>query len=154
MVDDFAVFDLWAEEDDFCIFSDFDGVAGGPVKKVAGGDGFLLAVFVGDGDFAFEEVTPVRRLAEVVLESFEQGRDVGASAEGKVFAGDFTVAGRVAEIEGLTSDGTGDLNRGGNLCFWYVHDGCLVRPRERWMIGGLWRKGEGSLLARFEFFGF
>ena len=76
-----AVLDLGAEKDDFGIFNNFDRVARWPIKKIGARDAFVLAVFVGDGDFALDEVAPVRRLAEVVFEPFQERRDVGPSTE-------------------------------------------------------------------------
>jgi hypothetical protein len=67
----------------------------------------------------------MRRVAGVVLEAFQERRNVSAGAEGEVFASHLAEAGRVAEVACDTCDGAGDIDLGGNLILGYAHDGLL-----------------------------
>ena len=69
MINDLAVLHLRAEKNYFGIASDLHGVPRRPVEEVAGRDGFLLSVRIGDRYLPFHQVTSMRRLAEVILEA-------------------------------------------------------------------------------------
>ena len=110
---DSTMLGLRAKEDDFSICADSNRMARGPVEKVSTADGFFGAIAIGEGDLAFQHISPVWRLAEIGLQSLEKRCDIGSPLEGKVFAGHWSVAGCVAEIEVLAG------NRAGNI------DACL-----------------------------
>jgi hypothetical protein len=57
-------------------FSTRHGMAGRPIEQVAGAHRLLACVAVGDREFAFDQVAPMRGLAQVVLQALQQGRDV------------------------------------------------------------------------------
>src|SRR3546814_9673701 len=79
-----AVFVLGAEKNDFGILAGFHRVARAPVEQVPVADRLLLAIGVGHLKSSLQQVAPVGRLAQVVLQTLEQGRDVGPGSQGKV----------------------------------------------------------------------
>src|SRR3546814_5071004 len=99
-----AVFVLGAEKNDFGILAGFHRVARAPVEQVSVADRLLLAIGVGHLKSSLQQVAPVGRLAQVVLQTLEQGRDVGPGSQGKVLAADGAVAGGVAEAGLLSCD--------------------------------------------------
>src|SRR3546814_5563639 len=94
-----AVFVLGAEKNDFGILAGFHRVARAPVEQVSVADRLLLAIGVGHLKSSLQQVAPVGRLAQVVLQTLEQGRDVGPGSQGKVLAADGAVAGGVRSEE-------------------------------------------------------
>jgi len=52
VIDDMAVFMLWAEHDDFCVSIDLHIVPRRPVEQIVGLHGLLLAGHVGRGELA------------------------------------------------------------------------------------------------------
>src|SRR3546814_11983137 len=93
-----AVFVLGAEKNDFGILAGFHRVARAPVEQVSVADRLLLAIGVGHLKSSLQQVAPVGRLAQVVLQTLEPGRDVGADrksvVEGKSVAVREDVGGR------------------------------------------------------------
>src|SRR3546814_1663358 len=65
---------------------------------------------VGHLKSSLQQVAPVGRLAQVVLQTLEQGRDVGPGSQGKVLAADGAVAGGVAEAGLLACDRARDID--------------------------------------------
>ena len=109
MVYNRAVFLLRAKENDFGVLGNRDGMARGPVEKIAAEDEVFRAIQVGYGDFAFDQIAPMGRLTEVIFEALEQGRDVDAGRKRKIFAGDFAVACRIAKFGYLASYGARNI---------------------------------------------
>jgi len=91
----------------------------------------------------------VRRVAGVVLEALQEWRDVGASAEGEVFASHLAEAGRVTEVGGYSRDRAWDVDLGGNLILGYAHIGLLFHWFE---VFAAWH--EGLLRAGLTAYGF
>ena len=89
MIDNFDVLLLRTEQNNFCILIDLYSMAGRPVKKVTAVHGVLRSVAVCDDDLAFDQVSPMRRLAKITFESFEQWSNVGAGGQREVFAREF-----------------------------------------------------------------
>ena len=116
---------LRAEQDDLGVLDRPHAVPGRPVEEVVLLARVDLAVGVRHHELPREHVAPMRRVAGVVLEAFQERRNVSAGAEGEVFASHLAEAGRVAEVACDTCDGAGDIDLGGNLILGYAHDGLL-----------------------------
>src|SRR5262245_18656295 len=68
MINDLAMLLLRTEKNDFGIASDFNCVSWRPIEKIVGRDGFFMSVSIGDRYLTFHQITPMRRLTEVILE--------------------------------------------------------------------------------------
>lgn len=88
VVDDMAVFALWAEHDDLRVGVDLYVVPGWPVKQVIRIDSLLLAVCIGRGELAEQDETPMGTLAHIAFKSLKQRGGINARRETEVFAAD------------------------------------------------------------------
>ena len=77
MINYTGVLVLRAEQDELAVPGDPNRVSRWPVEQVPGRDLLLGPVAKGDAQLAVDQVAPVRRLAEVVLEPLQERRDVG-----------------------------------------------------------------------------
>jgi len=69
MINDLTMFHLRAEKNYFGIASDLHCVSWRPVKEIVGRDNLLLSVKISDRYLPFQQITPMRRLAAVILEA-------------------------------------------------------------------------------------
>ncbi|WP_442480510.1 hypothetical protein [Variovorax boronicumulans] len=132
MVDHVRVLVLRTEHHDLRVGVDLDVVAGRPIEQVVCLDGLLFPGVVGGGDLALEHEPPVRALAGVVVvQALEERRRVDARRQREVLAADLAVAGRVAEIQTLPDQGTGNFHLHVDGVFCDMHEVLLEGPRAR-----------------------
>jgi hypothetical protein len=121
-----AVFMLGRKEDDLRVFGGANSVAGRPVEEVATVHRFFAAVGVSHDHLPFDQETPMRGLAEVVLKSLQQTGEISSRTHRKVFARHLAVASGVSEIEGLAGNRAGNVNLNGYILFVDSHSDQLV----------------------------
>ena len=115
------VFDLRAEEDHFGVVNDTYTMARRPIKEVLTDAGFLRAVGVTDYNLTRHDESPVWCLTCVAIETFQQRRDIGPSAERKIFSGHRPTVRCVTEVDRLAGDGAGHVDLGRDVILGDVH---------------------------------
>ena len=121
MIDYGAVFGLRTEQDDLRVTSDSHGVPRWPVEEIASGYALLRPIQIRHRDLAFNHVSPMRGLAAIGLEALEERGDICACFQGKVFASDGAITGRIAEVEYLTGDCAGNVETRLDILFCDSH---------------------------------
>lgn len=74
---------LRAEEHDICILRYRHRVARAQIDEIAALDRLLHAIRIGDCEEPLQDMTPMRRLAEVAFEPLQQGRQILPAAREK-----------------------------------------------------------------------
>lgn len=103
MVDHENVLALRTEHDEIRIRVYLHVVAGWPVKQIIRGHRLLFPRRIGRGDLSSENVAPVRTLAEVTFQSFEQGSGVHARSQAEVLGTELVVTDGICERYGSTA---------------------------------------------------
>jgi hypothetical protein len=113
---------LRTEKDELRVLDRAHAVPRRPVKKVAFFASLDFTVDVRHLEFSREHVAPMRSMAGVVLETFQERRNVSTCPQGEILATHLAETSRVTEVCGDTCDGTGDVDLGRNLIFGDTHD--------------------------------
>ncbi|CDX11917.1 hypothetical protein MPL3356_110233 [Mesorhizobium plurifarium] len=121
VIDHMAVLVLWAEHDNGGILHDAHIVSGRPVKEVVLSHRLLPPLRIRRGDLALEHIAPVRALAAVVVEAFEQRRRVDTLGEREMFGADLIVTGDAAEAQALPYHCSRKLKTQVNVIFCNFH---------------------------------
>ncbi len=125
MLDDGAVLDLRAEQDDLGIDAHAHRMARRPIEEIAARDDFFLPIAVRDGDLPLDHVSPMRGLAQIGFQSLEERPEVGALLEREVLARDRAVTAGIAKVQFLSGDGAGHVQSGLDVVLCDAHVGSL-----------------------------
>ena len=86
MLHNAGVFMLGAEENDLCIFLDFNRMPRRPIEEIPCVGHFLSSVSIAGGQPSFQDIPPVGGLAQIAFEPLEQGGNIQPCRQGKILS--------------------------------------------------------------------